>query len=109
MKISELIHKLNLKIITKEDIEDKDVKGCYISDLLSRAMSKANMGDIWITIHTNVNIVAVAALTEVACIVLPEGVQADGDTITKANEKDVIILSSDMDSYSLASAISKLI
>lgn len=107
MKVSELAKHLDLKPVTK--IEDKEIKGCYISDLLSRVMTRAGEGDIWVTVHTNVNIVAVATLTEVACIILSEGVVADEDTIEKANEKGVTILSTDMDSYTVGVAVSKLI
>ncbi|MDD3766218.1 MAG: DRTGG domain-containing protein [Eubacteriales bacterium] len=107
MKVSELARHLDLKPVTQAN--DREIRGCYISDLLSRVMTRANEGDIWITVHTNVNIVAVATLTEVSCIILAEGAEADKDTIEKANEKGVAILSTDLDSYSLGVAISKLI
>ena len=32
-------------------------------------MSKAKKGNAWITVHTHVNVVAVALLAEVSCII----------------------------------------
>ena len=65
MKISDIIEPLELKCVTEGD-NSRDITGCYIGDLLSWVMSKAQSGNIWITIMTNVNIVAVASLTDVA-------------------------------------------
>lgn len=102
MKVKELIKKINLTLTTKPDFEDKEITSCYICDLLSRVMSKAQSGNIWATIQSNVNIVAVALLAECSCIILCEGIQPDKDAIDKANENDVIILTTDKTSYELA-------
>ncbi len=102
MKISELIKKLNLTLITKPEFADREIKGCYIGDLLSWVMGKAQQGDAWITIMNNINIVAVASLTDCACIILCEGVSADENVINKANDEEIIILKSDETAYSLA-------
>ena len=109
MKVSELIEKLNLGVVTNENYEDRDVCGCYIGDLLSHVMGKATEGDAWITIMNNINIVAVASLTEAACIILSEGIQTDEKVIEKADSEGIIILKSDMTAYQLAVAISELL
>ena len=44
MKVKELIKKINLTLTTKPDFEDKEITRCYICDLLSRVMSKAQSG-----------------------------------------------------------------
>lgn len=105
MKVSELIKKLNMTVLTDPDFSDRDISGCYIGDLLSWVMGKAQPGDAWITIMNNVNIVAVASLTDVACIILCEGVSADETVINKANNEDIIILKSDETAYSLATKL----
>lgn len=106
MKVSELTEKLNLTVLTKADFEDRDVTGCYIGDLLSWVMGKAQSGDAWITIMNNINIVAVASLTDAACIILCEGVSADESIISKADSEDIIILGSEETAFSLASKLS---
>lgn len=109
MNVSDLIEKLNLNILTKKDYENKKIDGCYIGDLLSWVMGRANSGDVWITIMSNINIVAVASLTDCACVVLAEGASVEEEIINKADSQDVIILSSDKTSYELAVAVEKLL
>ncbi len=109
MKISDLIKELGLKVITKTDYEDREVSGCYIGDLLSWVMSKASADNIWITVQTNINIVAVATLTDVSCVLIPDGIEVEGTTIEMANKKGVVILGSVSDSFSLAVAVSKML
>lgn len=48
--------------------------GVYAGDLLSRAMSHVKAGSLWITIMNNMNVIAVASLTEAAAVLLAEGV-----------------------------------
>jgi hypothetical protein len=74
MKLSVLSEKLGLKVLTDGDLSEREVSGCYIGDLLSWVMGRASSGDVWITIMNNINIVAVASLTDCACILLCEGV-----------------------------------
>ena len=105
MQVSELVTQLNLTPLTP-DFEDRAVSGCYIGDLLSWVMGKAQSGDAWITIMNNINIVAVAALTDCACIILCEGVTASPEIIAKAVSEDVIILSSKNTAFELAAKIS---
>ena len=109
MKVSELIKELNLDLLTKCDFEDRDVTGCYIGDLLSHVMGRATMGDCWITIMNNINIVAVASLTEAACIIIAEGISADESIIKKADGEGIIILKSDLTAFELAVKISELL
>lgn len=109
LKVSQLIEQLGLKQVTKGDYDDMEAKGCFIGDLLSWVMSRAKEGDIWITVQTNINIVAIAALTGAACVIVPENIEIEQATIDKADERGVVILGSPLDSYSLAVGISKLL
>ena len=106
MKISELAEKCGWKALNFA--EDREAKGCYIGDLLSFAMSKVEMNNIWITIQTNVNIVAVATLAEASCILLTDGCVPDKLTIERAEEQEMIILGGDLTAYEAASKLSQL-
>ena len=106
MKLSALAEKLGLTALTGGDLSEREVSGCYIGDLLSWVMGRASSGDVWITIMNNINIVAVASLTDCACILLCEGVCVDKQIIDKANSQDIIILQSDKTAYELAKLIS---
>ena len=50
MKISDLVKFGEYEILTNPDYEDKEITGCYIGDLLSWVMGRANSGDMWITV-----------------------------------------------------------
>ena len=107
MDTKKLEEKLGLKQIAGND-EIKKVSGMYICDLLSLVMSRARNNDVWVTVQTNINIVAVAHLTEVSCIIIPENIAVDNNTIVKANDEGILIYQSDKTAYELAAAFSKI-
>ncbi len=107
MRASELAKKLGLETVHAGT--DNEVCGCYIGDMLSVVMSRAEEGDIWLTVQANVNIDAVAVLTGCAAIVIVEGMTADDETIKKAQMQDVTIYRTEDTAYSLACKIKELI
>ena len=108
MTVSEIKEKLELRVFCIPDGE-RDVTGGYAGDLLSWVMGRADAGDAWVTIMSNVNIVAVATLADPACIVLAEGVEPDTDTLIKAEDMGVNVLGSKKDTFALCAEISKLL
>ena len=108
MNVESLLSKLPLKALALPEA-DREITGGYIGDLLSWVMGKAQSGDAWITIMSNINIVAVASLTDVACIILAENVQLDEAVITLANDKGDNILSYEGDAFALAGKLSELL
>ncbi len=105
MTVNELKDKLSLTTVTLPD-GDREITGCYIGDLLSWVMSKAKTGDAWITIMSNINIVAVAALCDTATIILAEGVTLDEEVKSAAMARGVNILSTEKSAYDLARELS---
>lgn len=108
MTVSDIKEKLSLTVCCGKDGLTKEINGCYIGDLLSLAMAKVSSGNIWITIQTNINIVAVSSLTDAACVILPEGLLPDEQTIKKAETEGVAVLSSEKDAYSIAKELASL-
>lgn len=108
MKVNELIEALGLTVLTEGDLE-RQWQGCYSGDLLSWVMSRAKEDNIWLTVMGNVNAVAVAVLTDCACIVLTENSALDDVAREKALQQGVTILRSDKNAYELSVLISKLI
>lgn len=88
---------------------DREITGVYIGDLLSWVMGRACSGDAWITIMSNVNILAVASLTDTSCIILAEDVSLDDEIIETAKQKGINILSSSTDIYDTAVFLSQII
>ena len=88
---------------------EREINGVYIGDLLSWVMGRASCDEAWITIMSNVNILAVASLADTSCIILAEGVTLSEDIIATANEKNINILSSEKSIYDIAVYLSNAI
>ena len=101
MYVKNLTKDLEFDLRTKNSDLNKEIKGVYCCDLLSWVMSHAKQGDAWITVQTHTNIVAVASLLEISCIIIPEGIEIDEETIEKANEEDIIIMSTTLNNYEI--------
>ncbi|NLN65559.1 MAG: hypothetical protein GX144_09180 [Clostridiaceae bacterium] len=85
-----------------ETAVDREISGVYICDLLSMAMVGVKDGNLWITVHTNINIIAVASLTNASCIVIPEDIPVESQTVKKAEEKGIILVQSPHTSYEIS-------
>lgn len=108
MTVNELVQKLDLKVLTMPD-GNREVTCGYAGDLLSWVMGKAPSDSAWFTIMSNVNIVAVAMLRDVAAIVVCEGAEIGEDVIARAAEQDVNLLLSAKGIYENCTELAKLI
>lgn len=81
---------------------ERDVSRVFCCDLLSIAMSRAPSDSVWVTVMGNKNTVAVASLADVACIVLAEGVSMDRDSLEKASEEGIAVLSTELPVFDMA-------
>ena len=106
LKVCDIAEKLSLRPLSLAD-SSREVTGVYIGDLLSWVMGRAKSGDAWITIMSNINIVAVASLADVACIILAEGVVPDENVCATALQKGINIYTSDKTAYQLAAALAE--
>ena len=88
---------------------DREIDGVYIGDLLSWVMGRAQMDNAWITIMSNVNVIAVASLADTSCVILAEGVELADDLIKTAQEKYVNILGSSLPIYETALRLAELV
>ena len=109
MKVRELVEKLNLKVLSGEKGLDRDIDGCYVSDLLSDVMGNAEMGNVWVTLQTHKNVMAIASLKELACVILVKGLTPSDDTVEQSNEEGIPFLSTDMQTYETVGKIYQLL
>ena len=108
MTVQMMIEHLGLKVLTEGDLS-REVTGCYCGDLLSWVMGKAREGDCWLTVMGNINAVAVAVLTDCACIVLTEQAALDEAAKLRAEQQGVTILTTGESAYELAVKLSAVI
>ena len=108
MTVEELAIKTGLATVTLPDAS-REISGAYVGDLLSWVMGRASSDNAWITIMSNINVVAVATLADVGCVILAEGVTPDAELIKVAEAKGVNILTSPLSSYETALRISEYV
>lgn len=109
MTVKSLMDALELTCLAGAEGFERKVTGCYIGDLLSWVMGRAASGSAWITVMGNVNAVAVAVLADVACVILCEGSHLDEAAKIQADQNDIPVLSSELDAYQTALALSRLL
>ncbi|ADD02102.1 DRTGG domain protein [Thermoanaerobacter mathranii subsp. mathranii str. A3] len=101
IKVEDLVNS-GFKLIAGDNGISKEIEGVYICDLLSWVMAHAKAKSAWITIQTHINIVAVALLAEISCIIIPENAKLDEEAKRKADEEGIPILSFSGTSYEAA-------
>lgn len=84
---------------------DRTITTPYCCDLLSIAMGRAPEGCAWVTVMGNINTLAVAALTDAACVILAEGVRLDEAAAKKAKEQGITVFASEQPVFETAMSV----
>lgn len=103
MSIKELMKGIDLAALT--GVVEKEVKGVYISDMISDLMNNAQAGNLWITSQTHKNMVSAANLIDISAVIIPGGKEVPRDTVDLANRFGINILSSKLSSFDLAARL----
>jgi len=101
MKIKEIVEKFGLEVKSAPDQLDNEVIGGYASDLLSDVMAHSKVGNIWITLQTHQNIVAVATLKELSGIIITNNRNPEEETQKKAEEERIPIMVTNLSSFEM--------
>lgn len=88
---------------------EREINGAYVGDLLSWVMGRAQADNVWITIMSNINVIAVASLSDVSCVLLAEDVSLDDEILNTAKQKGINILSTPLAAFETAVQISGMI
>lgn len=99
MKVSELCSMIDGKLLTDERTAENEIKSCYACDLLSRVMAMGDEGCAWITVQTHMNVVAVASLHDMSCIICPEGIDPEKASVCKASDEGIALVSTPLTAY----------
>lgn len=108
MTVYDLSKNSQFNVLTMPEPE-REINGVYIGDLLSWVMGKAQYDNVWITIMSNINVIAVASLSDVSCVLLVEDVTLDNEVLSTAKQKGINILSTPMSAYDAAIKLSGMI
>ncbi|MFA6335098.1 MAG: serine kinase [Bacteroidales bacterium] len=102
MLVKEVAEKLNLKLFSAPQGLEREVKGGYVSDLLSDVMGHAKEGQVWITLQTHKNIMAVATLKDLAAVILVKGFEPEADTLEASVSEGIPVLGSNLEAFELS-------
>jgi predicted transcriptional regulator len=101
MVVSDLIEKFGLTPYSGKDGLDRQVTGGYASDLLSDVMGHAREGQVWITLQTHKNVMAIASLKDLAAVILVKGHAPDDDAAQQSNEEGVPVLGTTREAFEM--------
>ena len=101
MKLEELVKAAGLRVETGGDALERSVSGGYASDLLSDVMANSREGDVWVTLQVHPNIVAVAALKELAGIIIVQGKKPETETVKKAQQEGIPLMVSELQAFEI--------
>jgi predicted transcriptional regulator len=108
MKARDIVEALDWQVLAGAGQLEHEVNGGYVADLLSCVMAGAKTGNIWITLQTHANIVAVASLLGLSAIVVAEGAVVPDGTLEKAEDQGMPVLSSPEPVYETVSSLIRL-
>lgn len=109
MTVKDIVEALNLKVYSGSAGLNKEVTGGYTSDLLSDVMGNAQAGNIWITLQTHVNVMAVATLKDISAVILVKGLEPEANTLAQSNNEEIPILGTNLQTFEISGMLYNLI
>lgn len=108
MQVKEFVEKTGFQVYASPSALEKEITGVFVGDLLSWVMGNSEENQVWITVQSHLNIVAVSALKEISCLVIAHGAEVEEETINKAIEENIAICTSDLSAYDICKKCAEL-
>jgi len=109
MKVTDIVEKLGLTVFSGHEGLGSEVTGGYSSDLLSDVMGHATAGDVWVTIQTHRNVMAIASLKDISAVIITCGEQPGDDTMEQSNQEGVPFLGTELSTFEVTGRLYSLI
>ncbi|MDA3779701.1 MAG: serine kinase [Bacteroidales bacterium] len=109
MKVSDIIDKLGLIVYSGQEGLNNDIQGGYVSDLLSDVMGRAKEKQVWVTLQTHKNVMAIASLKDLAAVILINGMKPDDDTILQSNIEGLPLLGTKDTAFNISGKLFNLL
>lgn len=109
MTVQELVDTMGLTVFCGKENLNREIKGGYSSDLLSDVMGFAREGQVWITLQTHKNVLAIASLKELAAILLVKGNKPEDDMLEQAIEEGIPVLGTEEQTFETTGKVYQLI
>jgi predicted transcriptional regulator len=108
MKLREIAEILQLAVKSGDHLLETEVTGGYAGDMLSDVLAHAGKGNIWVTLQTHANIVAVASTRGLAGIIIVNGRTPEAETLRKAEQEKIPVMVTTLSTYSVVGRLSEL-
>ncbi len=109
MTVGDVVKALELKVLSGADGLDREVTGGYVSDLLSDVMGNADAGEIWITLQTHKNVMAIASLKDLAGVILVSDHEPDDNTAEQSDDENIPVLGTSLSAFEITGKLYELI
>jgi len=109
LTVKQIIKVLDLEVLSGEKGVGSEVTGGYVCDLLSDVMGNSKEGQIWITLQTHKNVMAIASLRDLAAVILINGLKPDADTAAQSELENIPILGTKAPAFEIAGKLYELI
>ena len=100
IKLEELLLPIQAQLLT--DSAQIGIGGCYISDLLSDVLARAQPGVLWVTVQTHHNVISVAATKDIAAVVFTCDRKPDASIVAEAEEQGIALLTTSLTTFEAA-------
>ena len=109
MLVKDIVETLGLRVLSGQAGLDREVHSGYVSDLLSDVMGHADAGEIWITLQTHKNVMAIASLKDLAAVILVHGNKPDDDMAAQSDEEGIPVLGTDLPCFEISGSLYALL
>lgn len=109
MTVQDLVNELHLTVFCGQENLNREIQGGYTSDLLSDVMGFATEGQLWITLQTHQNVLAIAMHKKLVAILLVNGNEPDSDMLASAKEAFFPILGTTFPAFEITGKAYRLL
>lgn len=109
MNVKEIAEQLNLKVVSGSSGLSNEITGGYSSDLMSDVIAHADHGNIWVTLQTHKNVMAIASLKDLSAVIIVNNQQPEDDMISQSNEEGIPVLVTKEQTFAINGKIFNLI
>ena len=92
MKVKNLLESKHFQLISDNSGVENEVSGIFSCDLLSHVMGFSSEKNILITVLNNINVLGVASLLDLSCVIFSHNTQVNKAIINKTNELDIPLI-----------------
>lgn len=96
------------ELLTSDQTVSNDITGICACDLLSHVMANSKEGEVLITVLNNINVLGVASLLDLSCVIFSYGVVVDESIIQKANDLEIPLFRSELPTAEVVLALKEL-